>query len=60
MDYILVIDAPHYYAAVISRNGKIIDAAPVLNWAVGKKLYDINRYCERKGYQTFYSPLPHS
>lgn len=45
------VTAAHFCAGlVIAINGVCIRAAPILHWAVGKKLTQIDRYCGHRGW----------
>lgn len=48
---LVYVDAPHFCAALFHVNGKIIDAAPILRWAIGKQLDWFLAYCKRKGWK---------
>jgi hypothetical protein len=45
------VDAPHYCAGLIVINNKVIDAAPILLWSLGKRWPDLLDYFHRKQYQ---------
>ena len=45
------ITAPHLCAGAIERNGRLIYAAPILRWTVGKTLAEVQAYAGRKGWR---------
>jgi len=47
----VIIDDRHYYAAIIVRDGMVIDAAPILKWTKGKKIVDVLAYGQRRGWK---------
>lgn len=47
----LIVDAPHYYAAIIFQGMIAVKAAPIVKWAIGKHAKDIIPYLKRKGYK---------
>jgi len=49
-DYRIV--APHYVASLaVNEEGVVVDAAPILSWAIGKRWWsDVRQYIIRKGY----------
>ena len=45
------ITAPHYCAGVeLGPDGRVIQTAPILSWARGKRGAQLENYCIRKGY----------
>lgn len=45
---LLVVDAPHFYAASV-WNGKVcVGAAPILKWMIGKAPLEVRNYLVRK------------
>lgn len=42
------IDAPHFCAGLLVEHGCVWKAAPILNWAIGKKIDDVIAYSRRK------------
>lgn len=42
------ISPPHFVAGLIAVNGVVTRAAPILHWAVGKRLSEVLGYCRRK------------
>ena len=44
------ITAPHFCAGLVVRDGKVVRAAPILAWAVGKEWLVVKRYMVRKGW----------
>ena len=49
-EWMVQIDAPHYCAGMVSINGLVIDAAPILKWALGKRLEETLDYFRKKKY----------
>jgi hypothetical protein len=45
------VTAPHYCAALITDGSICIDAAPILQWAVGKTEQELAAYFKRKRYK---------
>lgn len=41
---------PYYVAAVIERDGIVVQAAPILKWAKGQPLAKVIAWCEKKGH----------
>ena len=53
-----VVDVPHFYAALIVGDGNIVlEAAPILRWAIGKHLEDVHAWAVAKGGDVFNGPL---
>ena len=52
------ITAPHYVSGiVVDSEGTVIRAAPIVEWANGKKLIYVRQYCIEQGYSiTLVSP----
>jgi hypothetical protein len=48
---LLQITAPHYCAGIVIGDGMIIDAAPILRWTIGKRLWDVQQYFFRKKFE---------
>lgn len=44
------VDAPHFNAGIILRDGVCVDAAPILRWCVGKRRAELSAYFTRKGW----------
>lgn len=42
------IQAPHFTAGLVTRDGVVTDTAPILRWALGKKEVGVLSYCRRK------------
>ena len=42
------IKAPHFTAGLITRAGVVVDAAPILQWTLGKPYRGVLSYCMRK------------
>lgn len=51
-DAMIIIDAPHFNAAVVlDDNGVVVRAAPILKYMLGWTAARVVRYCFRKGWQ---------
>lgn len=42
------VDAPHFCAGLIVSDGRVIDAAPIRRWTVGKRWVDVLEYTAEK------------
>lgn len=42
------VTAPHFCAGIIVRRDKVIEAAPILQWTLGKPYSWLRRYFARK------------
>lgn len=42
------IKAPHFTAGLVTRDGKVVDAAPILQWTMGKPEIGVLSYSRRK------------
>lgn len=49
-EILIRITAPHYCAGLVARDGRVIEAAPILRWTVGKKAEAVIEYAVRKKY----------
>jgi hypothetical protein len=47
----VVVDAPHFYAAIIFEGVTVVRAAPILAWTIGKKADYLSAYFWRKGWK---------
>lgn len=47
---LLRVNAPHFTAGAIMTEDKVIHAAPIIYWMVGKDRGYLKRYCKRKGW----------
>jgi hypothetical protein len=45
------ITSPVFVAALIANEGQVLQAAPVLGWAVGRELTPAIEYCKQRGWQ---------
>ena len=50
------IDAPHFCAGLVVENGVVVDAAPILFWAVGKQEDVVRKYVYKKGWKAWKLP----
>lgn len=48
---LLQITAPHFCAGIVVERGVVVDAAPILRWTIGKRLWDVQRYFFRKNFE---------
>ena len=44
------ITAPHFVAGLAVDKGRVVTAAPILGWAVGRSWTVVKQYCKRKGW----------
>ena len=47
------ITAPHYCAGLIVKDGVVVEAAPILRWAIGKAFTNVLSYFIRKQYRVY-------
>jgi hypothetical protein len=47
---LIVIDAPHFYAGLVARNGKVIEAADIIKYMKGWGGQRVADYCAKKGW----------
>lgn len=47
-EVIVRVVAPHFVAGLVLENGRVVKAAPILRWAVGRTLPAIEQYCYRR------------
>jgi hypothetical protein len=50
METLWQIDAPHFCCGVVVKDGRISEAAPILQWAIGKDWQWFKKYCQSKGW----------
>lgn len=43
------VDVPHFCAGLVVYGGVVGEAAPILNWVIGKPLSDLERWVRVKG-----------
>ena len=43
--------APHFVAGLVLREGFVVEAAPILKWAIGRNRAYLSPYFERKGWE---------
>lgn len=48
----VIVDAPHFYAAIIFDGMTVVRAAPILAWTIGKEAQYLATYFARKGWKT--------
>lgn len=49
-EILAVIDAPHFYAGIVLRNDRVIEAANVVRYMKGWARDKVREYCKRKGW----------
>lgn len=47
---LIQITAPHFCAGLLIEAGKVVLAAPILRWMMGKPEDYVRFYCRRKGW----------
>lgn len=46
------IDAPHFCAGlIVGEDGRVVEAAPILRWTIGKSLFSVASYCDGRGWK---------
>lgn len=61
MKHIVTIQGPHFAASLIvdkATGGTVLEAAPILRWALGKRWASLQGYVERKGWSWAMQPDP--
>jgi hypothetical protein len=51
VETLMRVEAPHFVAGYLVRSGRVVFAAPILKWAVGKTDAEVRAYCARKGWK---------
>lgn len=51
MTILYQVKAPHFCAGLIVDETRVIDAAPILRWSMGKTRKYLKDYFERKGWK---------
>lgn len=51
-EIIVQVDAPHFCAGLVFKNGVVISTAPILSWAMGKDIEYLAKYFKKKGWKT--------
>ena len=46
----VLIDAPHFCAALVAHNGLVVKAAPIIKYMVGWDASRVRDYCRSKGW----------
>jgi hypothetical protein len=49
-EMLAVIDAPHFYAGLVLRKGRVIEAADIVRYMRGWSRSRVRAYCQRKGW----------
>lgn len=47
-DMLWQVKAPHFCAGLVTRGTEVVEAAPILRWAVGQSRASISRYFRAK------------
>lgn len=47
---LISIDAPHFNAGIVARDGRVVAAAPILNYMLGWDGAKVADYCRGKGW----------
>ena len=50
---LVAVDAPHFYAGIEVHHGKVINAAPILSWAMGSDWGFLQSYFKKKGWKYY-------
>lgn len=45
------VDANHYVAGLVVDQGRIVQAAPILRWTVGRDMRRVQAYLTKRGYR---------
>lgn len=45
------VDANHYVAGLVVDRGRIVKAAPILRWTVGRDINRVHTYLTKRGYR---------
>lgn len=45
------VDANHYVAGLVVDRGRIVQAAPILRWTVGRDMQRVQAYLTKRGYR---------
>ncbi len=43
--------APHFHAGILVRQGSVVEAAPILRWALGQRWVDVLATCNEQGWR---------
>lgn len=55
-EWIVRVDAPHFCAGFILKDGRVTEAAPILAWTVGRDPDYLRGYFKRKGWKATILP----
>jgi len=58
MTVLLRIDAPHYVAGIIFKDGKAVRAAPIIKWMIGKEWNWVVAYINSKRFKYQWLAVP--
>lgn len=48
------ITAPYFCCGlIVGRNGVVLEAAPIIRWTEGKRLWEVRKWCRRKGFDLY-------
>ncbi len=48
---LIQVTAPHFVAGITLRDGFVVEAAPILKWAIGRNRAYLSAYFKRKGWE---------
>jgi hypothetical protein len=51
IETLAAIDTPHFYAGIVVRGDKVIEAANIVRYMRGWSREKVRAYCERKGWK---------
>lgn len=51
IETLIVIDAPHFFAGIVARDGNVIEAAHIIKYMKGWSGQQVASYCRKKGWR---------
>lgn len=51
MEQLIRITTPRFCAGTVFENNRIVKAAPILKWTIGKSVKFVENYCKEKKYK---------
>lgn len=51
IEMLAAIDAPHFFAGIVLRNDRVIEAADIVKYMRGWPRSRVRTYCQRKGWR---------
>jgi hypothetical protein len=57
---VIIIDAPHFCAAVILENNRVTTAAPILKYMMGWDMGKVMWYAKKKGWKATHYPAKYA